>query len=153
MCPLSIDRPNIWLRRYAPDDELRLVLRDDFAAERAAVLACDAGPLGGKGRVTWTALADKRPIGVGGVVDAGEGDWQCWAWLADVDRRAMARLVRLAGSCCWWLMSEPQVKRLIAHARADFPAARACLQKIGFTVTGETLEASTGVYDVMERIA
>lgn len=150
MCPLSIDRPRIHLCAYAPGDQDRFAPRADFGAEKQN---CNHDWRYGPPGPIWTARADKRVIGVAGLAWLGDGEWQCWAWLADVDRRTIVQLLRLAKQEIAATRTVAYAKRFIAHARADFPAARACLEKIGFTVTGETLEASTGVYDVMERHA
>ena len=129
------------LRAYAPGDEHAFVPREDLAEEmRASAWDWRAGPP--PGRVfTLTDWRSGAVHGLGGLVQRGDGWWEAWACLGQLNRRDWPQAAWLAARELGALKrcANHTVSRITASARVDRPAAVALLRRIGF-VPGPVIE-------------
>lgn len=121
------------VRAWRPGDETAFVPRADFAAERRALGWRWAQGAPGP---TWTILRDGRVLAVGGGVERGGGVWDVWASAADLRPREWLACLMLAAGVMAELRRVHKAKLLLASCRSNFPAARACLERLGFAAVG-----------------
>lgn len=118
------------LRPWRAGDEDAFTPRRDFAEERAAVAwPWERGAPPGR---TWTLYREGtgEVVGVGGVIDRYDCV-EAWASLADLPRRDWPRAIYLADRALLFALKVYELS-VIATARADNPAARRVLERLGF---------------------
>lgn len=122
------------LRRWAPGDEAAFTPRGDFEAERRAV---DWRWDGGAPGPTWTILKHDTVLGVGGAVAAGGGAYDAWASLSPLRPREWWIAMTFAACVLQTLKREHGARIVGTWCRSEVPAARRCLEMLGFAAVGQ----------------